>query len=640
MKVIPKLQDGGFLSLFTRYTPLQQTTSQPSRARSQARETSESKKEEGNITKKDLLNIVDKVDGLPNDMGKVIKDIEGMLDIQQISGSSDISDLTNIYFSNIYQLKLAQFNKKEYDKAYIQASNKGGLNEYAVTDTGHIISTDKKTGGLKPITVDEYLNNPDKYDLLTNSNLLYLRAWSPSYTNKNGILDTVSNGIGMEEVSKLVKNNFNSLGTSDNIRQGYSVKEGKYIYQGYSVLSELESKNIADQAGMTLDGLYENEVITKDQRQQAQAALEYIYNMLPTNAKTLLKLKAGNAKNPTAGARDLIFQMITSTVDFTSSYKSTYKGTLEENLNTSSDNSGDKGSKDVKASQYLDIVKGIGGTYSHIVINPGTNTEMDVDGISYPTLQDTKKEPVGRTSLNNLLHKGIGGISTDLKGITFGSKILTDTDLDHIMYDGNGGVRAILPAKIVNGVKVVDLNSIQRWEDAKNEMERQNLSMENENDKQKIIKILYDKELDQLIDAKTGDFNYKNFGVFLLLDSYAVEKEDGSTFSRYNEGNRTVKNDFITAPSEVPDEVVKTIEEALSTNDKKDNYKINNPWFFGSKDKIYRGTVYIPITQNQNQAIIAAGQEPAEHASTTKEYEYQIFTKKLSQKKGPSDLLL
>ena len=74
-----------------------------------------------------------------------------------------------------------------------------------------------------------------------------------------------------------------------------------------------------------------------------------------------------------------------------------------------------------------------------------------------------------------------------------------------------------------------------------------------------------------------------------------------------NEGNRTVKNDFITAPSEVPDEVVKTIEEALSTNDKKDNYKINNPWFFGSKDKIYRGTVYIPITQNQNQAIIAAG---------------------------------
>jgi hypothetical protein len=51
---------------------------------------------------------------------------------------------------------------------------------------------------LKQVSVQEFLKDSDKYRALTNSNLLYLRAYQPEYSNNNQILATVSNGIGME----------------------------------------------------------------------------------------------------------------------------------------------------------------------------------------------------------------------------------------------------------------------------------------------------------------------------------------------------------------------------------------------------------------------------------------------------------
>jgi hypothetical protein len=41
---------------------------------------------------------------------------------------------------------------------------------------------------------------------------------------------------------------------------------------------------------MPLQGLYKSKTITKDQLNQVQLALDYIYRALPGNAKTLLKL--------------------------------------------------------------------------------------------------------------------------------------------------------------------------------------------------------------------------------------------------------------------------------------------------------------------------------------------------------------
>ena len=66
-----------------------------------------------------------------------------MFQMQQLMGSADIADLASTYLSNLYQIKIASFNKKEYDKVYKEVTKNGGLNEYAITDSGRVIVMDE-----------------------------------------------------------------------------------------------------------------------------------------------------------------------------------------------------------------------------------------------------------------------------------------------------------------------------------------------------------------------------------------------------------------------------------------------------------------------------------------------------------------
>lgn len=164
--------------------------------------------------------------------------------MQQITGTADVSDLASTYLSNLYQIKMASYNKKEYDKAYTEVTKNGGLNEYAITASGQVIVMDEDDN-LKQISVSELLKGTSKYRPLTNSNLLYLRAYQPEYINNNQILNTVANGIGMEQVDKMIREKLSSLGTSESVRSGYSVKSDSYIAQGLNVLSQVESAAVA-----------------------------------------------------------------------------------------------------------------------------------------------------------------------------------------------------------------------------------------------------------------------------------------------------------------------------------------------------------------------------------------------------------
>ena len=92
MKVIPKLQGGGFMSLFTQYVPVQSPApSQQARSSSSSskEETVSSKKEDstkGKLTEKDLFDLVSKVDGLPNDTKKLVTNLSNMFQLQQLTG--------------------------------------------------------------------------------------------------------------------------------------------------------------------------------------------------------------------------------------------------------------------------------------------------------------------------------------------------------------------------------------------------------------------------------------------------------------------------------------------------------------------------------------------------------------------------
>lgn len=630
MKVIPKLQDGGFMSLFTQYTPVQSPAPSQSARGSASREERGSEREEstkGKLTEKDLFELVSKVDGLPNDTRALVSSLQNMFQMQQITGTSDVSDLASTYLSNLYQIKMASYNKKEYDKAYTEVTKNGGLNEYAITASGQVIVMDEDDN-LKQISVAELLKGTSKYRPLTNSNLLYLRAYQPEYINNNQILNTVANGIGMEQVDKMIREKLSSLGTSETVRSGYSVKADSYIAQGLNVLSQVESAAVAGQTGMTLDGMYKNKIITKDQKQQAEAALQYIYNTLPDNAKTLLSIKAGNASNPQAGAQAVILQLITSRMSQTNSSETTWEGTLEQVTKSgkgkSGSGSGDDGlgSDDIKTAPYYNMSRMIGGNPTSLSINKGTNYQMDVDGINYPSIPGFDGKPIGKTSLENLLVSGLQGVVTDKNAITFGNVVLSSNDFENVMYDGTGGIMAILPTKLSNtGRKVVDLEALDRWEAANKQLRDMGIkSIYDSDHQQEIVQVLYQNQLEKLVNVSSGSLDYSALGQFMIVDGYAVDHSSKNTFK---------DSSFVTKVDETSDEIP-MIERALSTDKDQSNYKIDvDNWYdWNGHNTVYKGSIYIPITSNQLQALTASGQHVKEGPAIQKEYEYQMLQKR------------
>lgn len=625
MKVIPKLQDGGFMSLFTSYAPIQSPAPSQQARGSHSREERSSEREEstkGKLTEKDLFELVSKVDGLPNDTRALVSSLQNMFQMQQITGTADVSDLASTYLSNLYQIKMASYNKKEYDKAYTEVTKNGGLNEYAITASGQVIVMDEDDN-LKQISVSELLKGTSKYRPLTNSNLLYLRAYQPEYINNNQILNTVANGIGMEQVDKMIREKLSSLGTSESVRSGYSVKSDSYIAQGLNVLSQVESAAVAGQTGMTLDGMYKNKIITKDQKQQAEAALQYIYNTLPDNAKTLLSIKAGNATNPQAGAQAVILQLITSRMSQTNSSETTWEGTLEQVTKSGKGGKGSGlGSDDIKTDPYSNMSRMIGGNPTSLSINKGTIYQMDVDGVNYPSIPGFDGKPIGKTSLENLLVSGLQGVVTDKNAITFGNIVLSSADFDNVMYDGTGGTMAILPTEMsTTGRKVVDLEALDRWEAANKQLRDMGIkSIYDSDHQQEIVQVLYQNQLEKLVNVSTGSLDYSAFGQFMIVDGYAVDNSSKNTFKN---------SSFVTKVDDNSDEI-QIIERALSTDKDQSNYKIDvDNWYdWNGHDIVYKGSIYIPITSNQLQALTASGQHVKEGPAIQKEYEYQMLQKR------------
>jgi hypothetical protein len=76
--------------------------------------------------------------------------------------------------SILSKVKIANFNKKEYDNAFELVSKNGGINEYAIDDRGRLFCVNK-TGDFKYFSAEELKSN-EEYTPLTNSELLYYRA--------------------------------------------------------------------------------------------------------------------------------------------------------------------------------------------------------------------------------------------------------------------------------------------------------------------------------------------------------------------------------------------------------------------------------------------------------------------------------
>lgn len=616
--MIFKFQQGGSaIPPYAVYQPV--VTPETTRTSSAAASKQASAKKGNDLTDKDLLELLTKLDGLPSDMAVLTNTLQNFY-IDQQNGTIDSTNIASRYIKTIQQLKVANFNKKEYEAAYDKVSSNGGINEVAINERGYLYCTNGKD--FKLLTVDQLKDSEGDYKALTNSELLQYRAHYPEFANKNQMLAIVKNGIGIETVNKYIHDSINNLGSASDSQEGYSMTKAGDLIKGLQDFQQAVQRSGGKFDG-TINDLYKYKYLTKTQAEQAKKAIQYIYQTMPVNAKTLLKVKSDGSDN---GALKLIETLVSSKIDTQSQFDLDLEG--GPTADKAGKSKSGKDNTDLKTSLPLNVQKGIGGVDSFVDVDRGDGIHMSVRGTQYNLINTPNGESIMDTSLATMLNEsGLQGIVKDLRNIQFGDQKLSPEALSQITYNNTGVTRANLPIKADGSV---NLELLEAYEQAEKELD---VLRDKSPDK---VKEVYDKYgISELLNSD-GSYNQRKFAPFMVTEGYTTDALSGlkdSDFVKEYRGNE--------------DAAVALIQRSLAIGKDKDvqmpdvdTFGWYNPadWF-GWTDTIYKGVIYIPIDNNVNAAVYGANQSLDYNEAMQQEEKYQNFEKNSYQRSTDSSVL-
>lgn len=603
--MILKLQQGGAAAPpLVSYQPIMLSNSNETMGNTDTTKTSETT----DLTDKDLLKMLEKLDGLPSDMTVLTNTLQNFYIDQQYSPFPNTANIASRYLQTLFQMKKANFNMEEYKNAFNTVSKNGGINELAINDRGQLFCMNNE-GDFELFTVQQLKSNPN-YQALTNSDLLDLRAHSPQLANNNEILKVVKNGIGIETVTKMIQDNISDLGTSTESSEGYAKMKSQQLITGLQ-----DFINAQEQSGnydATVDNLYKGKLLTKSQAMQSQQALAYIYRTLPENAKTLLKTKTQNGTD--SEAIELVSTLVNS--------KLNYSREFSLDLDKEAKNSSDKNSKDpndkIEADLVMQIQAGNGGHDTVYTVDNKMGIGMTIAGTAYEQVKDTQGNHIGKTSVENLLNSsGLRSIINADNGIYFGDQKIDLDNLSNISYDGKGLLRANLPIR-EDGSPNFDL--LDEYSKAQSEFL---LSSQTQEDR---LKIFGNKEkypnLSSLI-TPNGDFDKSKFAPFIVVSGITTDN-----LMEIDKKNNT----FITEVKQTP-ELVQELKNSLAVGSGKniqypgiDEYDWSEwliPEFINGYDHLFKGNIFIPLNMNKSAAALGGNQNLNINSAQSLEQEYQ-----------------
>ena len=625
--MILKFQQGGIaIPPLVSYTPVMVTQG----STASAEDVSSSKKGDsdssGNLTDKDLLKLLEHLDGLPNEITAITNMLQDFYIDQQYSPFPNTANIASRFAQIIQLTKIANFNKKEYDNAFDIVSKNGGINEVAINEKGQVFSVNGE-GDYKLLRPEELVGSG--YRPLTNMELLQMRAYSPELVNKNGFLNIVQNGIGIKQVTDMIQGFIDKIGTAKTKESGYINTQAGALIRGLNDFTAAVQR--ASQSGVAYNGttqdLYEYDLISESQKAQADAAMAFIYNMLPENAKSLLKTRTQSGTD--AQAKDLIATIIASQIDYTKQFDIELKGgkTIADAKKAT-----DKASKDdtdLKGSLPMLVQAGQGASEKSVWMDVGNGIQMHVRGEWYQTMTNRNNDPIMDTSMANMLaQSGLQDIIKDRGIITYGDQKVTMEQLRNITYNNTGVVRANLPINPDGSVNLEVLGEYQKVE-AEVELLGPNPNQE------KVKEIFKNHGLSDLLDAN-GRPRADKFGPFILAEGYTTEQ------------NGIKDSDFVkNKTNEVTDADLELIKRSLTVGEGKtaqspdiDTFNWANPFdWFGNYDNIYKATLFIPITMNKLAAARGGRQALDYDEAGLLEKENQNRDKRLREQNNNADVL-
>lgn len=389
---------------------------------------------EEQLIQKEIINVL-KENGLPNDVDYFLSKADSFLKKSQNLGSLfgtgknasyDMSDLIRLQSL----ANRTRYNNELHAQASKQIIDEGSGSEVAITNTGNLYVVDDEEG-VKTITLGTYHKSPDKYRVLTNSELIQLREQQPELAYNGTILADLSNTVGMKSIVDYVRSTIGSFGTNKSSNQfdRYTSKQKGQIERGFEQLLGFDSPNgVYKVTGSTT----ESDQGYSDEK-SLNAAINYLYRTLPGNMKNVLRANAaaeGLDPNSTKDVQSLLAMAVVEHTSHSRETKQTldYDSTASKGGSSKSSNSGQ-----VALPFGPSVQRNMGEIRDNGWVLPGGNVKFNLPTYWYDIRTLDNKATPGLTnaldSYQNLRDHGI----VDTRGeVTFGG-----IPIDQITSQGN-----------------------------------------------------------------------------------------------------------------------------------------------------------------------------------------------------------
>ena len=555
--------------------------------------TKESPKESSDLTDKDLLKMLEKLDGLPNDMQVLTETLQNFYIDQQYSPFPNTVNIASRYLQALFLMRTANFNRKQYDNAFNIVSNNGGINELAINERGQLVCVNSD-GDFKFLLPEQLKDNPD-YAPVYNAELLKMRAYSPELANNNEVLSIVSNGIGMKSILELVSQAITDLGSTTEVDEGFTSTSSKELLNGLKAFQKasLEASKNGQNFDGTVDNLYKGKLLTQSQAEQAEAALRFIYRSLTPNAQTLLKVKASQPTEE--GAVQMLGELIQSKI----TNRTEFTMTIDTPTSKTANDSPKSGTFDAIQLDPVALLQAGYGQKQTITILTG---EGGQNGIQVPTVSmpivSKDGQSMGVGTLSDVATSGFAGY-LDLENVTMGGVRIDPTGFQNVAVNGTQLYTAYLPIDLEKysdtGNIRPDIDMLKRLKVAQNEIKEGNIT-----DKNKINQIYQKYKLPAMFDGNGNVLT--NYQKFALINGAAIQQA-------FQENAEVAKWLSETTDENIVNNVLNIIQKGRGKEERIQFNKKN--WYngmFNSYDHVYKGTIFIPVNEDYFTYSAAMGE--------------------------------
>ena len=596
--MIFKFQQGGTTPPYVAYQPVivsdKRTTATQEEAAA-AKVASDSDK--GKLTSKDLYTMLkEKLKGLPSDIDVAMWKLQSVEESLNLDFFHDFtSNIENKYLNALQTMNQLSFSREQYDKAMETVKSNGGLNEAAIDQYGQVYVTNGKD--FKLMSPEEAKQSG--WTIVTNQDLLYMRANDANLAGNDKILNVVNNGIGIDKITEYIQKCIQGLGASKSEENLYANVNAGTILKGLN-----DFKQAVAQSGnydATIQDLYSGKLMTKDSAEQAQQALAYIYRSLPNNMKSLLKTRTEGGTDDEAVV--MIGQLISSKTSPEKSFDLKLEDTALNHQEKSSKGDKDPHSIDGLSMNPVAMLQAGYGQKNEFTIQTAAGAS---NGIQIPTVQMpiTKNgESIGMASLSDIASSDYAGY-LDFSNAFMGDVQIPQAGMQNIAIDGTALYTAYLPLDIQyfneTGQKRPDIAMLGRYKQAQNEIRQSGTKDPRQ------INAIYKNHNLPVMYGPNGDIltNYIKFGIVngtALDNAFGDEAKVADYLSETTDKN-TIAN------------TLNILNKGRGEKNKVE-YDEKSWWdsispVFNDYTHVYKGTIFMPINDDYFTYSAAAGSKP------------------------------